>query len=289
MALKNIEQSFVTELGVLYPQNEAQHIWYLVIESLTGMNLRNNPDQRFTPDPCYIKMLAEIKKRLLKAEPVQYILNEAWFYDIPFYVDKNVLIPRPETEELADRIIREYRNRQPLRVLDIGTGSGCIPVILKRKLPQATVSACDVSPGALKVARKNAATHGVEIDFKELDILDERNWEQLQEVDVLVSNPPYIPETDKTAMHRNVLDHEPHLALFVPNDDPLLFYRKIAGLAHRILHPQGRIYLEVHEQQAGATASLYESHGFSAVIQNDLQGKQRFVEAGFKETSGLVL
>lgn len=289
MALKNIEQNFVEELGALYPQTEAQHIWYLVIENLTGMNLRSTPRQSFTPDPCYIKMLEEIKKRLLKAEPVQYILNEAWFYDIPFFVDKNVLIPRPETEELAERIIREYRNRQSLRLLDIGTGSGCIPVVLKRKLPQATVSACDISPGALKIARKNATAHRVEIDFKELDVLDERNWVLLPEVDVLVSNPPYIPATDKATMHPNVLDHEPHLALFVPNDDPLLFYRKIAGLAGRILHPRGRIYLEVHEQLAEATASLYESCGFSAVIQTDLQGKQRFVEAGFKETSDLVL
>jgi len=283
MSLKNIEKSFVQELGALYPENEARQIWYMTVQNLTGSDLRTNGSQPFNPDACMLKMLTDIKKRLLKAEPIQYILNEAWFYDIPFYVDKNVLIPRPETEELVDRIIKDHQARQNISLLDIGTGSGCIPVILKRKLPQASVSACDVSPGALKIARKNAATYKLaDIDFKELDFLDERNWELLPEADVLISNPPYIPETDKTTMHRNVLDYEPHLALFVPDKDPLIFYRKIADAARQLLRPGGHIYLEVHEQWAQETLFLYESRGFAAAVQTDLQGKQRFIKAGFK-------
>ncbi|MBO9594611.1 MAG: peptide chain release factor N(5)-glutamine methyltransferase [Niabella sp.] len=281
MSLKNIEKSFVSDLQVLYPENEAQQIWYLAVESLTGFDLRTNRHQRFNPDPCMLNMLADIKKRLLKAEPIQYILNEAWFYDIPLFVNKQVLIPRPETEELVNAIIREQQNRSSVRILDIGTGSGCIPVILKRKLPEATVAACDISPDALAVARKNAAKYQLDIHFIELDFLNETNWSQLPFVDVLVSNPPYIPVADKTSMHKNVLDYEPALALFVPDEDPLLFYRKIAAAATFILSPGGHIYLEVHENLAAKTRQLFEAAGFHAWIETDMQGKQRFVMAEF--------
>ncbi|MCD2422011.1 peptide chain release factor N(5)-glutamine methyltransferase [Niabella pedocola] len=281
MSLKNIEKSFVSDLQVLYPENEAQQIWYLTVESLTGFDLRTNRNQRFNPDPCMLNMLADIKKRLLKAEPIQYILNEAWFYDIAFFVNKQVLIPRPETEELVDTIIREQQGRPSVRILDIGTGSGCIPIILKRKLPEATVTACDISPDALAVARKNAARYQVDIRLVQLDFLNETNWPELPIVDVLVSNPPYIPVADKTSMHKNVLDYEPGLALFVPDEDPLLFYRKIAAAATSILAPGGRIYLEVHEKLATETRQLFEAGGFHASIKTDMQGKQRFVMAAF--------
>lgn len=281
MSLKNIEKSFVGDLQVLYPKNEAQQIWFLAVESLTGFNLRANRDQGFNPDPCTLNMLTDIKKRLLKAEPIQYILNEAWFYDIPFFVNKNVLIPRPETEELVNAIIRDHRDLPPVRILDIGTGSGCIPVILKRKLPEATVTACDISPDALAVARKNAAKYQLDIQLMQLDFLEETNWTKLPPIDVLVSNPPYIPLADKATMHKNVLNYEPALALFVPDEDPLLFYRKIADAAGSILAPEGRIYLEVHENLAADTRQLFEAKGFLASIKTDMQGKQRFVVAAF--------
>ncbi|MGJ7031642.1 peptide chain release factor N(5)-glutamine methyltransferase [Niabella hirudinis] len=281
MSLKNAEKSFVQELQVLYPQSEAQQIWWLAVENLTGFNLRENANQPFNPDPCMLKMLTGIKKRLLKAEPIQYILNEAWFYDIPFYVDKNVLIPRPETEELVDAVIRDCRKQPAVRILDIGTGSGCIPIILKRKLPEATVTACDISLNALAVARKNAAKYDLDIQFIQLDFLEASNWKQLPQVDVLVSNPPYIPVAGKASMHKNVVDYEPALALFVPDEDPLLFYRKIADAAKSILAPNGRICLEVHENLAEETQQLLEAKGFAASVKTDMQGKQRFVLAGF--------
>ncbi|WP_300599604.1 peptide chain release factor N(5)-glutamine methyltransferase [Niabella sp.] len=283
MSLKNIEKSFVDDLRVLYPESEAQQIWYIAVENLTGFNLRANKGQHFNPDPCMLNMFADIKKRLLKAEPIQYILNEAWFYDIPFFVNKQVLIPRPETEELVDAIIREHQDRPPVRILDIGTGSGCIPVILKRKLPEAMVSACDISSEALAVARKNATKYELDIRFIQLDFLNETNWPQLPMVDVLVSNPPYIPIADKASMHKNVLDYEPALALFVPDEDPLLFYRKIADAARFILAPEGHVYLEVHEQLAAETRELFETNGFTASIKTDMQGKQRFVTARFAD------
>ncbi|MCF3108450.1 peptide chain release factor N(5)-glutamine methyltransferase [Niabella sp. CC-SYL272] len=281
MSLKNIEKSFVKDLEVLYPENEARQIWYLAVENLTGFDLRTNRSQRFNPDPCMLNMLEAIKKRLLKAEPIQYILNEAWFYDIPLFVNKQVLIPRPETEELVELIIREYQSLPPVRILDIGTGSGCIPVTLKRKLPEAIVTACDISSNALAVARKNAAKYQLDIRFIEIDFLEETNWTQLPRVEVLVSNPPYIPVADKTSMHKNVLDHEPELALFVPDEEPLLFYRKIADAAQSILVPEGQIYLEVHERLAEETRQLFEARGFFAWIKTDMQGKQRFVVARF--------
>ncbi|SDD86791.1 peptide chain release factor N(5)-glutamine methyltransferase [Niabella drilacis] len=281
MSLKNVEKSFVQELQVLYPENEAQQIWYLAVAHLTGFDLRACEGRQFNPDPCMLKMLSDIRKRLLKAEPIQYILNEAWFYDIPFFVNKQVLIPRPETEELVDAVIQEHKTRPSVRILDIGTGSGCIPVILKRKLPDATVTSCDISAEALAVARKNAAKYQQDIHFMQLDFLEETNWPQLPQVDVLVSNPPYIPVADQTSMHKNVTDYEPALALFVPDEDPLLFYRKIAGAASAVLAPGGRIYLEVHENLAEETRQLLETKGFTAVIKTDMQGKQRFVLAGF--------
>ncbi|MBZ4191139.1 peptide chain release factor N(5)-glutamine methyltransferase [Niabella beijingensis] len=281
MSLKNTEKSFVQDLGELYPESEARQIWYMTVENLTGIDLRAGGRQPFNPDPCMLKMLQDIKKRLLKAEPIQYILNEAWFYDISFFVNRHVLIPRPETEELVALIIRDHQDRPEVRILDVGTGSGCIPVILKRKLPAATVTACDISADALAVAHRNAAKYRQEIDFIELDFLNTGNRSRLPQVDVLVSNPPYIPLADKAAMHKNVVEYEPSLALFVPDADPLLFYREIAEAAKTLLAPDGRIYLEVHERLAADTLQLFETNGYRSSIKTDMQGKQRFVLAGF--------
>lgn len=184
--------------------------------------------------------------RLKKEEPIQYIIGETEFYGLKFVVNKNVLIPRPETEELVDWMLKDASSAMPQKILDIGTGSGCIAVSLAKNLPQTHVSAWDVSDQALGVASTNAAIHKVEVEFKEVDILKFRTSENLN-FNWVVSNPPYVRNVEQAEMKANVLDYEPHLALFVENENPLLFYRKIIDFALVHLLPEGRIYFEINE------------------------------------------
>jgi release factor glutamine methyltransferase len=208
--------------------------------------------------------------RLKEAEPLQYILGEAWFYNLPFYVNSHVLIPRPETEELVHTIIQAnsantlHSNTQ-LSILDIGTGSGCIPIALKKNLDQATVYGMDISADVLSTANQNAKRNGVEITFLRGDILNMKASQIVDlQYDIIVSNPPYITEAEKEHMHTNVLSYEPHLALFVTNNDPLQFYKAIADYASTHLVHQGRLYVE--------------QYGFTdVIIATDMQGKERFV------------
>ncbi len=279
MRLKNLEEIFTQKLSAIYPREEAVNIFQLVIENLTGINLRQNKPASFTPDGCFMQMLEEIQNRLLTQEPIQYILNEAWFYDIPFYVNRHVLIPRPETEELVDWILKENLHREGLRIMDWGTGSGCIPVILKRKLPAAEITACDISREALEVAQKNARKYKVEITWLEADVLDPLSWPNFPRVDILVSNPPYIPEKERTSMQENVVSYEPSLALFVNEEDPLLFYRAIATAGKQLLKPGGSIYVEIHENFGDPALALFIEQGYEAVIRHDAQGKQRMIQA----------
>lgn len=279
MSLQKLKTGFIENLKGIYPEDEAGNIFNLAIENLTGINLRNNNSAAFTPDGCFIKMWDEIEQRLQKSEPIQYILNEAWFYDIPFYVNKSVLIPRPETEELVDWIIKDHKEKQDLSILDIGTGSGCIPIILKRKIPHSKVSSCDISSDALLVAQKNARKHKTEIEFVQLDFLNEENWSAFPKADIIVSNPPYIPQKEKSLMHDNVLAHEPHLALFVTDNNPLIFYAAIAAASKLILKDNGTIYVELFEGLGSETQLLFENHGFNVILKKDIQGKDRFIKA----------
>lgn len=279
MSLQKLKAGFIENLKGIYPADEAGNIFNLAIENLTGINLRNNSTATFTPDGCFVKMWNEIEERLQKTEPIQYILNEAWFYDIPFYVNQSVLIPRPETEELVDWIIKDHKEKQDLSILDIGTGSGCIPVILKRKIPQAEVSSCDISNEALLVAQKNARKHKTEINFIQSDFLNRENWSTFSKSDIIVSNPPYILQQEKRLMHDNVLAHEPHLALFVEDSDPLIFYEAIAEAGTTLLKDQGTIYVEIFEGLGKETQSLFDSKGFNTILKKDMQGKDRFIKA----------
>ena len=283
MPLKKIRDIFIQKLAPIYDAAEADNIFHLVIENLTGIPLRQNFPSTFNPDECFRKMMDKITGRLLNNEPIQYILNEAWFYDIPFYVNPSVLIPRPETEELVDWIIKENSNKSNLVVLDVGTGSGCIPIILKRKLPFAEVIACDISADALAVAKKNADRHQAEIKLIEADFLSENERRQWPKMDILVSNPPYIPEADKANMQKNVLMFEPHQALFVPNDSPLVFYQAIAEAGKELLLSNGCIYVEIHENWGPQTLRLFENRGYKAMLKKDLQGKNRFIKAMIDE------
>jgi release factor glutamine methyltransferase len=191
------------------------------------------------------------------------------------------LIPRPETEELVDWVIANCRFPiDTLSILDIGTGSGCIPITLKRRLRKARVTAIDISEGALTVARKNAAKLGAEVNFLQVDILDPDASASLEPADIIISNPPYIPENNKASMDPNVLDFEPHTALFVPDNDALLFYKAIVKFAHTKLNPGGLLFFEIHEDLGQAVISLLESEGFTATLKKDMQGKDRMVMAG---------
>lgn len=279
MSIQKLKAGFIENLKGIYPADEAGNLFNMAIESITGINLRHNSTPSFTPDGCFVKMWEEIEKRLQQSEPIQYILNEAWFYDIPFYVNQSVLIPRPETEELVDWIIKDHKEKQELSIFDVGTGSGCIPVILKRKIPQSEVSSCDISEEALRVAHKNARKHQTEIHFIQSDFLNKENWSSFPKSDIIVSNPPYIPRKEKSLMHDNVLAHEPHLALFVEDSNPLVFYAAIAEAGKTLLTDNGTIYVEIFEGLGNETVALFQSKGFQAVLKKDLQCKDRFVKA----------
>lgn len=217
--------------------------------------------------------------RLLQHEPLQYVLNEAWFYGLKFYVDKNVLIPRPETEELVDWIIENHSQSGPLHILDIGTGSGCIPISLKKTLPQAQVRGIDISAAALGIATRNATALHADVDFSVIDFLDTGSTASLPVFDIIVSNPPYIPQLHARDMDANVLRYEPATALFVPDNDPIVFYKAIAHFGKEHLNSNGSIYLELYDVYHTEVNDFYTALGYQTVILQDMQGKQRMLKA----------
>ncbi len=221
----------------------------------------------------------QIVKRLQAHEPVQYILGKTEFYSCPILVNKHTLIPRPETEELVELVLKNTSGQD--RVLDIGTGSGCIPIALKKQQPDLTVVALDVSAAALQLARQSAELNGVTIQFIEHNILT-HDLTDLPKFQHIISNPPYVLNADKAEMSNNVLDYEPHLALFVADDDPLLFYKRIATLAQQSLVNNGKLYFEIHEKYATELKNTLAHLNFSDIeILNDLQGKSRMAMASW--------
>ena len=271
----------LARLVPLYGEREAAQIGDLVMENITG---KKKIDRLLNKDVLLSPLQTDIFHQyvfgLSKHQPVQYVLRESWFCGMKFYVDQHVLIPRPETEELVEWIENDTPATTPLSILDIGTGSGCIAISLKKKLPAAEVHACDVSPDALSVARRNADTLGADVDFIQLDILDSTKWDSLPPLDLLVSNPPYIPIKDISTMSPHVVDHEPHLALFVGNDDPGVFYLAIARLGQKRLAPGSHLYAEIHEDLAGIVVGILKKAGYQDItVKKDLQGKNRMVKA----------
>jgi release factor glutamine methyltransferase len=221
------------------------------------------------------ELIDQYAERLLRHEPIQYVLGYAEFYGLQFQVNPSVLIPRPETEELVRWIIEDsIHSTSHTSILDIGTGSGCIPVSLKKHLPDASICAIDISADALAVARLNAAAHDAEISFCQIDILSEIPAGKYH---VIVSNPPYISAGEKSVMTANVLNHEPHLALF--SDAPLLFYRRIAELAPTILHSGGRVYVEISEYRASEVEAIFSERGFATETRKDIYGRDRMLKA----------
>ena len=284
MTIHEASQQLRFQLFGLYDDREAGNITDLVMEHITGWKRidRVVNKKAILSIPQQARLEAFTRK-LLQHTPLQYVLHEAWFYRMKLYVDEHVLIPRPETEELADWIIKDNikKSTTTLRILDIGTGSGCIPLAIKKNLISAEVHACDISVDALAVATKNAQSEKLALHFHQLDILLPAERDALPVFDIIVSNPPYIPQSDKTGMATNVLAHEPHLALFVDNNNPLIFYEAIAGFAQGHLAPGGAIYLEIHEALGAAVQQLFSEKKFASIeLKKDMQGKDRMVKVG---------
>ncbi len=271
------------ELKNVYDNDELKNIIDLVIEHITSMPRMEQVKSKVSYLTCeQLEDIDLITERLKKNEPIQYVLGEAWFAGMKFKVDKNVLIPRPETEELVDWVVNEVMSHElrAASILDVGTGSGCIPVALKKKLHDALISAIDVCSEALFTATENAIIHNTEIDFILLDFLDEQKWNELGEFDIIVSNPPYVKQNELNTMHDRVTAFEPHLALFVPDNDPLLFYKKLSDFSLKHLNQGGSLFVEINEVLGDAVVNLFKAGGFADVeLKTDMQGKDRMIKA----------
>ncbi|MBN1925847.1 MAG: peptide chain release factor N(5)-glutamine methyltransferase [Prolixibacteraceae bacterium] len=259
-----------------YGQQEIESFIYLIFEHLFQIGrkeviLNDLPQLK----DCDLEKVKNIVARLRNFEPIQYILGETEFYNLPFEVKPGVLIPRSETEELVDHLVKEYKEKIP-KILDIGTGSGCIAIALKKFIPNAEVWATDISQAALEIAESNARKNGVNVRFFLSDILSEKEITTAR-FDVIVSNPPYITEKEKALMEKNVLEHEPHEALFVPDYDPLRFYRAILNHSTDLLNEKGKLYFEINEAYGKEVQELCINSGFEALVMKDLNGKDRFV------------
>jgi release factor glutamine methyltransferase len=282
MTIEEARKEVNNSIATIYEKSEVDNITEIVMEHITRWSrperiLNKEIPLSFTQK----KLLSQIILRLQQYEPIQYLINEAWFAGMIFYVDKNVLIPRPETEELLDWIVKDVRSETTnvKKVLDVGTGSGCIAIALKNKIPNAEIWGCDVSDEALNVARMNADALNATIDFVPLDFLDSGQRKQLPQVDILVSNPPYVPQSDKNEMKKNVLEFEPAAALFVPDNDSLVFYNAIADFGKEKLNDKGNIYVEINESLGDQVKNLFQSKGYSSVeLKKDLQGKDRMIK-----------
>lgn len=278
------EQQFVDELAHLYPASEARELCFLLLEHRLGWSRTDRLLRKSTTlSDLDAHWLADALRQLTQAIPIQHLLGHAWFMGMKLAVNQSVLIPRPETEELVQLIIDEQQalHTGPNHIIDIGTGSGCIAIALKKAFPDATVHALDVSTDALRVAKGNAASQAAGLQFIHADI---RDWNLVfqpgQAFDTVVSNPPYITEREKAAMHRNVLAHEPHLALFVDDDTPLLFYAHIAAFAAQHLNPDGTLYFEINRRYGPGVHELLHKMGFEHVqLHQDMHGADRMVRA----------
>ena len=281
----------VNSLKAIYEDREADNISDWVFENVTGLKKwerRENKNEEL--NATHLERLKNAVKELLKHKPVQYVLKEAWFYKMKFLVDENVLIPRPETEELIEWIISDFKRERDSKptmpddrqtnIIDIGTGSGCIAITLKKEMPVSNITAIDVSEKALSVAKKNATNLNVPINFFQINFLNENAWKPLQSYDRIVSNSPYIPFNEKEILAKNVTDFEPAIALFVENNDPFIFYKKIAEFSKTRLNPGGKIYVEVHEEYAAQVKIIFEDAGLTSEIKKDIYGKERMVKAG---------
>jgi release factor glutamine methyltransferase len=280
MSAKNVYDGYISSLKDIYSISEAAAITDIVFESIAGTNRSDivSDSQKELTENILNKLHACLEELILH-KPVQYVLGEAWFLNLKLKVTLAVLIPRPETEELVLEVIKYCKENHVKTVIDIGTGSGCIPIALKKNIPSLNISAIDISEDALKVATENSETHHTEITFSRIDFLEENNWERLNQFDIIVSNPPYIPIEEKQLMDKNVIAYEPHAALFVANNTAIIFYEKIALFGKKHLAENGKIFLETHKDYTQQVADHFTKNGYDAVVLKDMFGKNRFVTA----------
>lgn len=278
MKLEDFRIHFNKELSEIYPKTEIDAFFFRIIDHKLGLQLMDvftKGDTLIAKE--YLNEFTSIIERLQQEEPIQYILGTTEFYGYNFNVNENVLIPRPETEELVSWILEEIQS-ETAKILDIGTGSGCIPIALKKEVPNATVFSLDVSEKALEVAKNNAVSNKAEINFIHTDILQPIDF-QLK-FDIIVSNPPYVRQLEKVEIKKNVLDNEPHLALFVANDNPLIFYKRIATVAQEYLTENGVLFFEINQYLGNETKQMLLDKGFKDVLlKKDLFGNDRMIKA----------
>ncbi|MDC0331076.1 peptide chain release factor N(5)-glutamine methyltransferase [Flavobacteriaceae bacterium] len=292
MTIKQYREHFNESLKLIYPTSEIDSFFFLILEEymdLKRIDIVLKSD--FYLDKKLLNLMQIATKQLEQEIPIQYIIGKTEFFGLPFNVNKEVLIPRPETEELVEKVLNEVSliktcktstylatKEKQFKILDIGTGSGCIAISLKKQLPSSEISAMDVSNKALRVANKNALLNKVDINFIHQDILKTNNLDKLY--DVIVSNPPYVRELEKKEIKNNVLNNEPHLALFVDNKNPLLFYNKIAELAKKFLTKNGQLHFEINQYLGKETIKLLAEKGFKNIqLKKDIFGNDRIVTA----------
>jgi len=291
MTIHEAYRQLRNQLENIYEGREAIRIAELVIESISGFTrIERIISKDKTLTDIQQNILEDYTTALLNHTPVQYVLHEVWFAGMKFFVDENVLIPRPETEELVEWIAETVNSEwsmvngesldgiKKISLIDIGTGSGCIPIALKKKFAEADVYGIDVSERALNVARRNALYNNADVHFENMNILDKSAWQALPSFDIIVSNPPYITQSEANEMQNNVLMHEPHIALFVPDNDPLLFYKNIAEFALLYLRQNGLLFFEINEAFGKELMQMLTVKGFiKTEIKKDLQGKERMI------------
>jgi len=281
MTILGAKQHIINAIQSVYDEREAGNIAVLLIEHFTGLSKMNQflEKDRLWPENMTEPFNAAIL-RLQKGEPIQYIMGKTWFYGLELKVNQHTLIPRPETEELVEMLI-EYLPSLPAdqpRILEVGTGSGCISLAIASRIPKAIITAIDISEEALSIAKENAEQNNLRIGFRKLDFLDNTHWSSLGHFDVIISNPPYIKQTEASSMHTNVLAFEPHTALFVTDNDPLIFYHAIAAFSKTSLQKPGAIFVEINEILGKETKAVFET-SYRVSLQNDMQGKERMIAA----------
>ncbi len=278
--LKDVKNHYLRELEKVYGKKEALSLLNIIIEDFFGLTKTGQIlEKDFRLNETELLKIHFAVKELKKEKPVQYITGKAEFYGLNLKVNENVLIPRPETEELIENIKNELSSSAIKKIIDLGTGSGCIALALKKVFPQADVTAVDISENALKIAMENAAINNLKIRFEQKDMLNTDELNSLETFDLIVSNPPYVTEADKDKMQNNVLKYEPHAALFVDDNNPLIFYKSISEFAKSNLNTGGQIWFEINEKYGNDVKGLLEEKGFKNVnIVKDLFGKDRFVK-----------
>lgn len=277
MNIGTIQQELKSALLNIYAENEATIITDWVMEHYTGKSrIQRLVEKNITLSDDQVNTIRLAKLQLLQHKPVQYVLKEAWFMGLNFFVNESVLVPRPETEELVELAIHNHTQHIE-KIIDIGTGSACIPILLKKHLRQVSITAIDVSEKSLEIAHHNASKHQVDIEFYQIDFLDESQWSRLSLYNIIISNPPYIPLQEKNKMDKNVTAWEPDVALFVPDDDPLLFYKKIAVFGKTHLSANGKILVEIHQHFGIATKKIFEENGYKVELKKDIYKNDRIL------------